>query len=269
MADQDEKPVEETGPIYNEAGRAIQRTWANWLPDHMRTWYDLEAFRKGQSSLDALQLNEVGSVQGKRLLHLMCNIGVDTLSWARAGAEVTGIDFTPETIAAANQLKMETGLPHARFICANVYQLKEILTEPFDVVYTSLGVLCWLNDLRAWADVIAAMLKPGGFFYLFEEHPTAVVLDRNCSQPTIGESYFGGKTLHYQEGGSEWYEWQWTMGDVVSSLAGAGLRIDFLHEFDRLVYQRLPLLRTVDQRWWHYPDFPIPLTFSIKASRPE
>ena len=253
---------------YDTASQANQKLWASWLPEHMRTWYDLDAFQKGQSSLDDLQLREVGEVAGRRLLHLMCNIGVDTLSWARAGAEVVGVDFTPEAIAAANEIKAALGASEAVFLCANVYQLGGLLHEPFDIVYTSQGVLCWLNDLNAWAKMIAEMLKPGGFFYLLEEHPLSVVLDEQNPRPTLINSYFGGEVFYeVDKEGVEHYEWQWTLGDVVSSLSEAGLHIDFLHEFDFTFYQRFPTLERVHERWWRYPNLRVPLMFSLKATK--
>jgi len=131
--------------------KSNQELWDNRISDHMKSWYDIDNFKKGDSSLDEIQINEVGNVNGKHLLHLQCNIGIDTLSWVREGAIVTGVDFSPKAINIAKKLKEETNI-NAQFICSNIFDLKEKINKKFDIVYTSQGVLCCLkiyqNGLR-------------------------------------------------------------------------------------------------------------------------
>lgn len=108
--------------------------------------YDIAGFKAGKSTLGPIELEELGDVAGKSLLHLQCHFGLDTLSWARLGAEVTGVDFSDDAIALAERLSQETGLD-ARFLCTDIYELPKVLNDKFDIVYTSGGVLFWLSDL--------------------------------------------------------------------------------------------------------------------------
>lgn len=140
--------------------------WDGWAALHARSaFYDVAGFRDGKSSLKATELAEVGNVDGKRLLHLQCHLGLDTLSWARLGADVTGVDFSERAIAEARALAADCDLP-ARFVCQDVLELD--LGERFDLVFASYGVLCWIRDRRRWARVAARHLAPGGSLYLIE-----------------------------------------------------------------------------------------------------
>jgi len=129
---------------------ANRRHWGQTQESHLSEWYDIDAFRSGSISIDDLQISEVGDVSGKSLLHLQCNAGIDTLSWARLGARATGIDIAAEPLAAGRRIANELGIP-ATFIQSDVYAVPDLIDERFDIVYTSQGVLCWLNDLRRWA----------------------------------------------------------------------------------------------------------------------
>ena len=137
------------------------------------TWL---ASKRGGITLKALEREEVGPVSGKTLLHLQCHFGLDTMSWARLGAQATGVDFSDEAIELARALNAEVGTD-ARFIRSDVYDLTNVLDEEFDIVFTSYGVLVWLPDLDRWADVIRRCLKPGGTFYIVEFHPHLATLE--------------------------------------------------------------------------------------------
>ena len=128
-------------------------------------FYDLDGFKSGKSSLLPITRKEIGNVDGKTLLHLQCHFGMDTLSLARLGAKVTGVDFSNKAIKLARQLSEELNIP-AKFIETNIYDIPDILHEKFDVVFTSDGVICWLPDLYKWAEIIDYCLKPGGTFYI-------------------------------------------------------------------------------------------------------
>ena len=132
--------------------------------------YKTEAFLKGETSLNSIELEEVGTVRGKTFLHLQTHFGLDALSWAREGAIVTGVDFSSDGIAISRDLAKKANID-ARFIEANIYDLPDVLDEKFDIVYTSYGVLVWLPDLKRWAEIVAHFLKPGGTFYIVEFHP--------------------------------------------------------------------------------------------------
>src|SRR6059058_2117839 len=159
---------------YLQANRAL---WDEWTGINYRSdFYKVEAFKAGQNRLRDYEMEEIGPVEGKSLLHLQCHFGLDTLSWARLGARVTGVDFSPEAIKLARSLADEIGL-HARFVCADLYGLPGALDERFDVVFTSYGVLFWLKDLARWAQIVARFLKPGGTFYVVELHPFINLFD--------------------------------------------------------------------------------------------
>jgi ubiquinone/menaquinone biosynthesis C-methylase UbiE len=151
-----------------ESNRAL---WDEWAEINARSGsYDLEGFKRSGVRLRDYEIEEVGSVAGKTLLHLQCHFGIDSLSWARLGANVTGIDFSERAIELATGVAAELGID-ASFIRSNLYDLPHLADAEFDIVYTSRGVLCWLPRIRPWADVVARFVKPGGFFYIMETHP--------------------------------------------------------------------------------------------------
>lgn len=257
------------------------RTLWNALTDvHIKS-YRVDEFKNGESTLDQIQLSEVGEVKGKSLLHLQCHFGLDTLSWAREGANVTGIDFSEKSVAYANQLKAEVDVA-ARFICCNLYDLRRHLNERFDIVYTSKGVLCWLKDLLAWAQLISHFLKPRGTFYMMEGHPILSVFDdeRRGRLEIIHPYFHDVRPTKWNAGSPDYsdenyivknpsYEWQWSLGDVVGSLSTAGLRIEFLHEFDRTFYRALPDMERDPNGWWFLPGHEkmLPLMFTLRARK--
>jgi len=171
--------------------RAANR--ANWderVPIHAAgPFYDLPGFVAGKDSLRDFEIAEVGDVSGKTLLHLQCHIGLDTLSWARRGATVTGLDFSAPAVEVASSLAGEIGVTTARFVTSDVYDAVPALgAQTFDIVYTGFGALCWLPDLARWAQTVAALLAPGGFLYLAEFHPFADVLAEDGR--TVENDYF-------------------------------------------------------------------------------
>jgi 2-polyprenyl-3-methyl-5-hydroxy-6-metoxy-1,4-benzoquinol methylase len=258
-----------------------QQMWNEFVGINSRSeFYGLREFREGQNKLNPLEIGEVGDVSGKSLLHLQCHFGMDTLSWARLGARVTGMDFSEEGIKLARTLAEELQLP-ARFLCCDLYDLPNHLSELFDVVFTSYGVLTWLPDIQRWAQVAASFVKPGGFFYIAEMHPFAMVFDDETMELRYRYSYFDKGTLSFEVKGSyadpnaevsvkKDFEWNHSLGEIVTALIEAGLRIEFLHEHPFSVYEQLPMLKPDDKGLWHFPqgEQPIPLLFSLKAVKP-
>ena len=255
--------------------------WNDWAPLHAESeFYDVEGFKKGRSTLDSIELEEMGDVSGKSLLHLQCHFGMDTLSWARLGARVTGIDFSDKAIDIARSLSKELGI-EADFICSSVSDLPENLSGQFDIVYTSAGVLCWLPNLKQWAEIIYHYLKPRGFFYILDSHPFSHVFDDSkdvkelkvkhsyfhSPEPTKWEiegSYAGARTDRQHNS----YEWTHSMGDIINPLISCGLQIEFLHEFPMLFFKWFPFMKQDEEGWWRLEGDKIPLTFSIKATKP-
>ncbi|GAB2523692.1 methyltransferase domain-containing protein [Nocardiopsis aegyptia] len=238
-------------------------------------FYDLPGFRAGACTLREFETAEVGDVSGRSLLHLQCHMGQDTLSWARRGAAVTGVDFSEPAIRTARGLAEDIGAP-ARFVASDVYAVPEALGgERFDIVYTGIGALVWLPDLTRWARVVADALVDGGFLYLAEFHPMTDVLGEDGR--SVAEGYFdgGGEVSDYPRtytDGRELtrtvtVEWRHPLGDVVTALAGAGLRVEFLHEHPFTLFQRYPGLRRDGNGVYRFPpDRPqVPLMYSLRA----
>jgi len=262
-----------------ESNRAL---WDEVARVHVRAYKEVQLLRDGAEILDEIELREVGDVRGKRLLHLQCHIGTDTLAWARHGAIVTGVDFSGEAIACAEGLRDELRLA-ARFIQSNVYDLPDILREQFDIVYTSRGVLCWLRDLNDWAQVVARFLVPGGVFYLMESHPILNALEErspgelafvhpyfHCPRPTrweAGEPDYADPSHRLKHPA---HEWIWGLSDLLNAVPGAGLRIEFVNEYDREFFRRFPSMTSEDGRWFRLPQYAgmLPLLFTLRARKP-
>jgi SAM-dependent methyltransferase len=255
---------------------------ANWddrVPVHLASeFYDLAGFAAGAGSLRPFEAGEAGDVTGRRLVHLQCHIGLDTLSWARHGALVTGLDFSAPATAAARSLADGLGLD-ASFVTADVYEAVAALGgQRFDVVYVSIGALVWLPDLTRWAAVVAALIEPGGFLYLVEGHPVADTLDdaRGATmtrdyfddQPRVEDypyTYTDGPPLRHTRS----VQFQHPLGQVVTALAEAGLRIDFLHEHDSDTFQRFDSLERHGTGYRYPAGQPrAPLMYSLRATRP-
>lgn len=245
------------------------------------SFYNLPGFKAGQTSLHPLELSELGPhVPGRSLLHLQCHFGLDTLSWARQGARVTGVDFSPRGVELARGLAAELDIP-ARFICSDLYALPAQLEETFEIVFTSYGVLTWLPDLAGWARLVARYLQPGGIFYIAEFHPFAMMLDDESPAPRLRYDYFDPTMLVFPNNTGSYadhsatlhtpvsYEWQHTLGEIISALSAAGLHIDFLHEQEYMCYQMAPYMpQTGPEEWRLPPDHPrLPLQFSLMAHR--
>jgi SAM-dependent methyltransferase len=262
---------------YIAANRA---NWNDRTRLHQRSaYYDLPGFLAGTTSLGIPETVEVGPVVGKRLLHLQCHMGLDTLSWARLGAQVTGVDIADLAIDTARSLADQLALD-ARFIRANIYDLPDLLDEQFDIVFASYGVLCWIPDMPTWAGVAARFVTPGGFLYLVDGHPLSHMLTDHG--PVLDETacYFYRSAPARCEGHGSYvaetavfkhpvcYEWQHHLGEIVSSFIDAGLVIDYLHEHPFSTYQRLPQMTQGNDHRWHLPGDPLPMLFSLRATQP-
>lgn len=242
--------------------------------------YDLEAFKRGRNTLDTIEIEELGDVAGKSILHLQCHFGQDTMSLARMGVKVVGVDFSEEAIKLARSLAAELSIT-AEFICCNIYDLPQHLDRKFDIVFTSGGVLCWIDDLAKWAQLIDRYLKLDGFFYIREFHPVACVFDNEeATELRARWSYFHrDEPEAFETDGSysdhlvkfdrpcKSYEWQHPMADVVNALLSVGLKLEFLHEFPYCSYDCYPFLEKGADGRWRFPGGRelIPLMFSLKA----
>lgn len=206
-------------------------------------FYDMPAFLRGETTLKPLELGLLGDVSGKRILHLQCHFGQDTLSLSRMGASTVGVDLSNAAIEKATALAEELDLD-ARFICCDVYSLKEHLSEHFDIVFTSYGTIGWLPDLDKWADIIQHFLKPDGIFIMVDFHPVVWMFDDHFKE--VAYSYFNTETIVEQVQGSyadreaaiayETVSWNHPTSETLQSLLDAGLRLTNYHEWDYSPY---------------------------------
>lgn len=238
-------------------------------------FYDVESFKKGKSSLNYLELEALGDVKGKSILHMQCHFGQDSLSWARLGAKVTGVDLSDKAIEAARALNDELGLD-AEFICSDIYSLPSVLDKKYDIVFTSYGVIGWLPDLEKWAEVISHFLKPGGMFYMAEFHPFVWIFDTDIKN--IKYSYFGNEVSieengTYTDGGDDFrhmsYEWNHSLSEVLNSLKKQKLEIVEFNEYPFSFYDcfKRELLVKDKNGYWQFKGIEgkIPIMFSVKA----
>ncbi|MBW4721917.1 class I SAM-dependent methyltransferase [Saccharothrix obliqua] len=258
--------------------RLNRENWDDRTAVHAASdFYDLPGFRAGRSTLRPFEQAEVGDVTGRRLLHLQCHMGQDTLSWARLGARVTGLDFSPAAVETARGLAAETGLA-ARFVVSDVHDARAALGgEAFDIVYTGFGALVWLPDVAEWARVVASLLADGGSLYLAEFHPLLYVLGDDGR--TVEYDYFQteGETFDHDRTYTDGpkltrtvsVQWHHPMGSILTALVGAGLRLEFLRERAWSPFPILPALVRVGPEEYRFPPGRpgVPLTYSLRATK--
>ena len=261
--------------------------------------YMLDRFRAGEDALHTIEANEIGDIRGKRVLHLQCHIGRDTLCLVRRGAVATGLDFSGAALDVARRLAEETGLK-ADFVQGTVDEAPHLTPGPFDLVFATWGTLCWLPDMEAWAKVIAAVLAPGGELYCADAHPGFIMLEEHAGRliPTFDFQTFPDKPLEFVEattyaGGSHVMThqstrvWIHSLSAILGALIDAGLTITMFREHEVLPWRRdaaqvmtqsgetialsgdVRSLVPASDRMWRLADgLPrIPLSFSVRAKK--
>lgn len=256
---------------------ANKKWWNDVTPIHSRSQlYNLAGFKKGKSTLESIEQEEVGDVKGKTLLHLMCHFGMDTLSWARKGAIVTGVDLSDGSIKLAKKLSKEINVP-ATFKCSDIYELPNVLDKKYDIIFTSYGVLCWLSNINKWAKIINHFLKVGGVFYIVELHPFTNILSYDFK---LYYKYFKKGPYTDDSSGTytDWdakvngvtYEWSYTRCYVINAVIKQGLTIEFVHEFPFTMYDQFPGFMEKNAKGQYVlknKKIQIPLLFSLKATK--
>ena len=271
---------------WDEFFAANRRNWEERVAIHRRDrsgFYAVERFLRGEKNLHAIESSELGDIAGKRLIHLQCHFGLDTLILARRGAIATGLDFSPAAIAAARALASEADLA-AEFACADVYDARGVLDGVFDIAYVTWGTICWLPDLPRWAATVASLLCPGGYLYLADAHPNMLILEQRDGrlvhefaidtppdQPLafdVGITYSDDDT---PLAATRTYEWIHSLSRIIGALLGAGLALEFLHEHPALPWSPFPLCVRGEDRMWRLPDDvpAFPLSFSLRARKPQ
>jgi SAM-dependent methyltransferase len=235
--------------------------------------YDLGSFKSGRNSLTSIELDDIGDISGKKILHLQCHFGQDSLSMARMGAEVTGVDFSEKAIDFAKNMNAELRL-NAQFIQSDVYELKDKLNQKFDLVFTSFGVIGWLPDLNKWADIINHFLKPGGKFYLAEFHPFIWTLDHqndfrfhypyfniNVIKETAEGTYANENAdlIHTN------YSWNHPIADVLNPLIKHGFKLIEFKEYDYSPFNVFPDMFEFEEKKFRIKKFGnnIPYVYSL------
>jgi len=260
-----------------------RRMWDESVPLHVGSQsYDVPRFKKGWNPLLPLEVRAVGPVRGSSLLHLQCHFGMDTLSWARLGARVTGVDFSPPAIAAARRLARDIGVS-ARFVESDIYAAARRVRGRFDHVYTGKGALCWLPDLSRWARVVAHFLKPGGRLFFLEDHPIAEIYENGpkARRLVLEYDYFRSEPLRDESEGTYAapdarlrnavsFSWIHPIAQVVNALVDSGLRIESMTEYPYTYWHRFPFTRRGRDGYWHLNtgEGSLPLMYSVRARKP-
>jgi ubiquinone/menaquinone biosynthesis C-methylase UbiE len=256
----------------HETNRAAWNQMVDLHVDHME--YRTDEVIGGGSSLKRIELEALGDVKGKHLLHLMCHFGLDTLSWARQGATVTGVDISERSIESANEIAQKAGL-EAEFVRGDVLDLVGQIDQKFDFVFQSYGTHIWISDIGRWAEVVAHYLKPGGTFFIIDEHPANVLF----LYPEENLDYFATEPERYQNPTDyceirthikgELVEWQHKVSDMVNALIAAGLTIERLDEYNYGYYKVGEGWSRMDDHYWLPPGGPakFPIMLAIKARK--
>ncbi|MCC9071084.1 class I SAM-dependent methyltransferase [Flavobacterium sp. F-65] len=254
-----------------------KQSWNSRVESHLKSeFYDIEGFLKGNTSLNSIELELLGDVKGKSILHLQCHFGQDTISLARLGANVTGVDLSDKAIDSANNLAKEANV-EASFICCDIYDLPNHLNKKYDIVFTSYGAIPWLPDLDRWAKLISTFLNPNGKLVFAEFHPVVWMFDDNFEKVTY--NYFNSEAIIETQEGTyadrdapiqlEYVCWNHGMSEVVNSLIKNGLELNSLNEFDYSPYDCFNNTVEFEPKKYRIKqlDNKIPMVYSILATK--
>lgn len=256
-----------------------KNSWNKRTAFHINSdFYNMEGFLKGETSLKPIELELLGDIRGKSLLHLQCHFGQDSISLSRLGADVTGIDFSETAIEEAKKIAGLTD-SSAGFICSDIYELKQNLDKKFDIVFTSYGTIEWLPDLEKWAEIVSSFLKPGGKFVFVEFHPVVWMFDDDFEK--IGHSYFNREAIcetvqgtYAEKNADVTLEnscWNHSLSEIMGNLLKKGLRITSFEEFDYSPYDCFNKTAEFEPGKYRIPglDNKIPMLFAIEAVKSE
>lgn len=240
-------------------------------------FYDNPSFLEGRNSLNSIELDLLGDISSKKILHLQCHFGQDTISLSRMGAKSTGIDLSDKAIEKARELAAQAG-EDVRFIASDVYGLDSVLDDSFDIVFTTYGTIGWLPDLDRWAGIIDRFLKPGGELVFAEFHPVVWMFSNDFSR--IAYSYFNRQEIieeseeSYSEGklkqSVKEISWNHDLGEVLEALLNKGLQIKAFHEFDYSPYPCFKNMVESEAGKFQIANLTgkLPMVYSLKALKP-
>ena len=254
-----------------------RQSWNNRVDAHVNSdFYNMKGFLNGESSLKSVELDLLGDVSGKKILHLQCHFGQDSISLARMGAAVTGVDLSDIAIDKARELATQLSAD-AKFVCCDIYDLPNHLKEKFDIVFTSYGTIGWLPNMDKWATVISHFLKPEGKFVFVEFHPFVWTFDDEFAK--IGYDYFNSAPIVEVESGTyadrdaaitqKYVMWNHSIAEVINSLINAGLKINKMDEFNYSPYNCFKHTIMIDNDKYvikHFGD-KFPMVYSLLATK--
>ena len=254
-----------------------KKTWNNKTEVHVNSaFYDNESFLKGKSTLNNIELQLLGEVTGKKILHLQCHFGQDSLSLARMGANVTGVDLSDKAIEKAKEMNNKLNL-NTEFICCDLYDLPNHSKEQFDIIFTSYGTIGWLPDLDKWAKIISQFLKPNGKFIMAEFHPVVWMFDNDFKE--VFYSYFNIEPIIEEETGTyadknapleaKTITWNHPTSEVLNALISSGLQLNSFNEYDYSPYNCFNQTEEFEPNKFRikHLENKIPMVFSIEATK--
>lgn len=253
-----------------------RKLWNDKTEVHFKSkFYDVDSFLAGKSSLNSIELDLLGGVKGKSILHLQCHFGMDTISLSRLGANAVGVDFSENSIQKAKELAKKANTK-TEFILSDIYELEDKLRSAFDIVFTSYGTIGWLPDMNKWAGIVSKFLKPGGKFIMVEFHPVLFMFSYDFSK--IEYNYFNtGAIEEITEGTytdrnaplvNQSVSWDHSLSEVIGALINSGLHVERFEEFDYSPYDCFE--KTVEVERGKYQikglEKKIPMLYSIQAT---
>lgn len=254
-----------------------KHSWNNRTETHLKSdFYNLEGFMKGETSLNSIELDLLGDIKGKSILHLQCHFGQDTISLNRLGADVIGVDLSDKAIESAKKIALETN-SNAEFICCDIYDLENHLNKQFDIVFTSYGTITWLPDLEKWAKLISKFLKPKGKLIFVEFHPVVWMFDDGFEK--IGYNYFNVEPIIETENGTyadknasisqSYVTWNHSLSEVIGSLLAQPLKLTSFQEFDYSPYNVFSNMTESEPKKFRIQHIgnKIPMVYSIVAEK--
>lgn len=254
-----------------------RHSWNNRLEAHLKSdFYDVQGFIEGKNSLREIELSWLGDITSKKVLHLQCHFGQDSISLSRLGAKVTGVDFSDKAIDAARKLAKKLN-DNTEFVCCNLYDLPKILDDTYDIVFTSYGTIIWLPDLDKWSRVISKFLSPEGRFLMVDFHPFIWLFDDDFKkisydyfniEPVI-ETVSGTYTDRSADISQQSVTWNHPLSDVIQSLINNGMAIDKFEEYDYLPFNTISHLVEESPGQFRLKDLAhkIPMTYAIQAHK--
>lgn len=254
-----------------------KKTWNDKTDVHIASdFYDNQSFLEGKSTLNSIELELLGDLRGKKILHLQCHFGQDTMTFSRMSAQATGVDLSDKAIERALEFAKQLNLD-TTFVCCDVYEAPKHITEKFDIVFTSYGTIGWLPDLEKWAKVITHFLKPNGTFIMADFHPVVWMYDNDFRE--VFYSYFNIEPIIEEESGTyankeatihtKTISWNHPISEILNSLIKNGLSINCFNEYDYSPYNCFNETEEFEPNKFRIKHFKnnIPMVYAIKAMK--